>query len=323
VEAEKASWRAQNLTQQLLTFSRGGIPVKKITSISELLIDTSEFSLRGSKSRCEFKIQDNLCLVEIDEGQISQVINNLIINADQAMPEGGVINITAENFIAHSEQDSPLEKGKYVKISIEDTGVGIPEELLQKIFDPYFTTKQKGSGLGLTIVYSIIKNHGGFIFVESEVGIGTKFFIYLPGYEEEKGLKKKKAEKIIKGGGKILLMDDENVVLEVAREMLKSIGCDVEIAKDGSTAIDMYKKAKDSGKPFDIVIMDLTIPGGIGGKEAIQKLIEIDPGIKAIVSSGYSTDPIMAEYEKYGFCDVITKPYTIEELSNSLHRVLN
>ena len=158
--------------------------------------------------------------------------------------------------------------------------------------------------------------------MSSEPGVGTKFFIYLQAYDEKHGFKEKKAGKILRGSGKILLMDDEDIVLEVAGEMLKSIGYDVEFAKDGAKVIDTYKKAKDSGEPFDIVIMDLTIPGGMGGKEAIQKLLEIDPGIKAIVSSGYSTDPVMAEYKKYGFCDVVAKPYTIEKLSSSLHRVL-
>jgi PAS domain S-box-containing protein len=322
-DAEKACLRAQNLTKQLLTFSRGGAPVKKITSISEFLVDSSEFLLRGSNSRCEFKIQDNLWQVKIDEGQISQVINNLIINADQAMPKGGIIKVTAENYIANSAHNLSIKEGKYVKISIEDEGIGIPKERLQKIFDPYFTTKQKGNGLGLTIVYSIIKNHDGFVFVESEQGIGTKFFIYLHAHDGKHGFEEKKTGKVLKGSGKVLLMDDEDVVLEVVGEMLKTIGYDVEFAKDGSKVIETYKKAKDFGEPFDIVIMDLTIPGGMGGKEAIQKLIEIDPEIKAIVSSGYSTDPVMAEYKKYGFCDVVAKPYTIEKLSSSLHRSLN
>ena len=321
-EAEKASLRARDLTQQLLTFSKGGAPVKKTASIEELLKDSATFALRGSNVRCEFSFTDDLWPVEVDEGQISQVIHNLIINADQAMPEGGVIKVRAENMTVKAEDNLPLKEGKYIRITIEDQGTGIPKEHLPKIFDPYFTTKQKGSGLGLAIAYSIVKRHDGYISVESELGVGTTFYIYLPASEKEILEKEAAEERPFFGKGKILVMDDEEAVREVAGNMLKFLGYKVEFARDGIEAIELYKKAKESGKPFDAVILDLTVPGGMGGKEAFGKLLEIDPEVKAIVSSGYSNDPIMADYKEYGFRGVVAKPYKLRELSEELHRVI-
>ncbi|MFQ6062657.1 MAG: PAS domain S-box protein [Methanosarcinales archaeon] len=321
IEVEKATLQAKNLTQQLLTFSKGGAPIKKSASISELLKDTAKFALSGSNVKCEFSIPDDLWSVEIDAGQISQVINNLIINADQAMPEGGIIKVGAENVTVGAKEVLPLKEGKYVKVSIEDQGIGIPKEYLQKIFDPYFTTKQKGSGLGLTTSYSIIKKHDGLITVQSEVGVGTNFCIYIPAAQKE--IKKEVKKRPIEGKGKILVMDDEQDIREFLGEVLTLLGYDAALAKDGSEAIELYKKAKESAQPFDAVILDLTIRGGKGGEETIQKLIEIDPEIKAIVSSGYSNDHVMSDFRKYGFSAVITKPYTIEELSEILNKILD
>jgi len=320
--AEKASLRAKHLTQQLLTFSRGGAPIKKTAFISELLKDAAVFALSGSNVRCEFSIPGDLWPVEVDEGQITQVINNLIINASQAMPEGGIIKARAENIVVDAEQGLPLKEGKYMKISIEDRGIGIPEEHLQKIFDPYFTSKQKGSGLGLATAYSIVKRHDGCIQVKSELGVGSTFHIYLPASSKEVLMGKQLRERIPTGEAKILLMDDEELVREVGGEMLEVLGYEVEFAKDGAEAIELYKKAKESTHPFDAIILDLTIPGGMGGKEAVEKLIEIDPEVKAIVSSGYSTDPIMADFRKYGFSDVVAKPYKLNELGEALHKVI-
>ena len=320
--AENASLRAKHLTQQLLTFSRGGAPIKKTAFISELLEDTATFALSGSNVRCEFSIPGDLWPVEVDEGQITQVINNLIINASQAMPEGGIIKVRAENIVVDAEQGLPLKEGKYMKISIEDLGIGIPEEHLQKIFDPYFTSKQKGSGLGLATAYSIVKRHDGCIQVKSELGVGSTFSIYLPASSKEVLIEKALRERIPTGKGKILLMDDEEPVREVGGEMLEGLGYEVEFTKDGAEAIELYKKAKESAQPFDAIIVDLTVPGRIGGKEAVEKLIEIDPEVKAIVSSGYSTDPIMADFRKYGFSGVIAKPYKLNELGEALHKVI-
>jgi PAS domain S-box-containing protein len=321
-EAEKACLRAKDLTQQLLTFSRGGAPIKKIASVSESLRDAVPFALSGSNVRCEFTIPDDLWPVEIDEGQISQVINNLIINASQAMPEGGIIKVRAENMVVDAGQSLPLKEGRYIKISIEDQGIGILKEHLSKIFDPYFTSKRKGSGLGLTVAYSIIQKHNGYIDVKSKLGVGTTFFICLPASEHSIAIKDKEIDKISKGTGRMLLMDDEEMVRDVAGEMLRHMGYSVEFAKNGVEAIELYKIAKESGEPFDAVILDLTVPGGMGGKEAIEKLLEIDPNVKAIVSSGYSNDPVMSDFRRYGFRDVVAKPYKIKELGKTLYGVI-
>ena len=318
IEAEKASLRAKDLAQQLLTFSSGGAPIKKTMFISKLLRESVLFALSGSNVQCEFSISNNLWAVEIDEGQINQAINNLIINAIQSMPEGGRIKLTAEN-VTVSEGE---KKGRYVKISIVDQGIGIPKEHLPKIFEPYFTTKQKGSGLGLAIVYSIIKKHDGYIEVETELGVGTTFKVYLPASLKNVFMRKGLKEKIQTGKGKILVMDDEELVRKVIGEMLVFLGYEVEFAKEGIEAIELYKKAKAQGQPFDAIIMDLTIPKGMGGKETINKLLEIDPTVKAIVSSGYSTDPVMTEFTKYGFKGFIIKPFKIKELGEVLYRVI-
>lgn len=271
--------------------------------------------------KCEFSIPDNLWPAKVDEGQVSQVINNLIINAYQAMPEGGIIKVHFENVIIAENDVLPIKKGEYVKISIKDNGIGIPKEHLPKIFDPYFTTRHKGSGLGLSTAYSIIKKHDGHITMESKMGVGTTFHIYLPASKEKVLTKKVEDEKSLTGKGRILIMDDEDAVREVAGLMLKNIGYEVEFAGDGVEAIEFYKKARESGKPFDVAIIDLTVPGGMGGKEAVKKLLEIDPNVKTIVSSGYSNDPIMSEFKQYGFKGVIAKPYLIEELSEIVSRV--
>ena len=322
-EAEKASMLIRDLTQQLLTFAKGGAPILETASIAELLRSSATFPLRGSNVRCEFSIPDSLWPAEIDEGQVNQVISNLVINAKQAMPEGGTIQISAENTIIGGEYVLPLEPGPYIKVSVEDEGIGVSEEHIQKIFDPFFTTKQAGSGLGLATSYSIIEKHNGYITAESQLGVGTKFHTYLPASpdgvlpaaeEEEK--------KPIMGKGRVLVVDDEKHVRDTAAEMLGSIGYKITIALDGTEAIEVYRQAKDMGLPYDAVIIDLTIPGGMGGGKTIRQLIELDPEVKAIVSSGYSNDPIMADFGHYGFKGVIAKPYRIRELSEVLHKVI-
>lgn len=320
--AERATFRAKDLTQQLLTFSKGGVPLKTLTSIKEIIEDSATFALRGSKVKCEPQLADDLWVIEADEGQISQAVNNLTMNAQQAMPAGGIMRITAENVLVHKKDNLPLQEGRYVNITISDQGHGIPKELFPKIFDPYFTTKQKGSGLGLAVVYSIIKNHGGYINVGSELGTGTTFTIYLPASPQQIQKKKVLADKIFTGKGQILVMDDNKMVRDVLGDILKYLGYKVDFSKNGAEAIELYRNALESEQPFDVVIMDLTVPGGMGGKEALQKLLAIDPKVKAIVSSGYSTDPVMAHYEEYGFIDVITKPYKSTELSKKLYKIL-
>jgi len=322
-EAEKASVRAKDLTQQLLTFSKGGQPIVKTAHVTRLLKDTTSFALTGSNVRCEFFMSEDLWPVEMDEGQMSQVINNLVINAVKSMPKGGTIKVWAENATVGTErtkQSLPLEGENYVKISIQDQGIGIPKEHLRKIFDPYFTTRKKGSGLGLAISYSIVQKHHGYITAESELGVGTTFHIFLPASEKEV-ITETHAKEIVRGEkGRVLIMDDEEIVRDVASGMLEHIGYEVEVAKDGAEAIALYEQAQESQVPFDVVILDLTVPGGMGGKETIEKLIELDPQAKAIVSSGYSTDPVMSDFREYGFSSVVSKPYKIEELREALHK---
>ncbi len=317
--AEKASLRAKDLTQQLLTFARGGAPIKEIVSIRKIIDESASFALSGSNVKCDCAIPDDLRPLKADVSQLNQVIANLLINANQAMPRGGTIKITAENIDMDNKSGTSIKPGQYIKINVKDMGHGIPNEYLTKIFDPYFTTKHAGNGLGLATVFSIIKRHNGYIFVESEIGKGTTFVIYLPILTETIIHKKKKD--IITGKGRVLVMDDEAMVLEVSGAMIESIGYETVFVKNGAEAVAKYKEAIDRGKPFDMVILDLTVQGGMGGREAIKKMLEIDPQVKAIVSSGYSVDSAMAKFEEYGFIDVLAKPYKLETLSKILHRV--
>ena len=253
---------------------------------------------------------------------MSQVVNNLVINADQAMPEGGVVRIHAENVTIGQEEILSLKGGRYVRISVEDHGVGIVREHLQKIFDPYFTTKRKGSGLGLATVYSIINNHDGHITVESKTGTGTTFHFYLPASEKRLPRREAEAGEPLMGKGRVLIMDDEEIVRQVAGAMLNQIGYTCELCKDGTEALELYLKAGESGMAFDAVIMDLTVPGGMGGKEAMKKLLEIDPQARVIVSSGYYHDSVISNFREFGFSGVVAKPYKVKELSEALHEVI-
>ena len=319
---EEVVLRAKDLTQQLLTFSKGGALVKKTTSLSGLIKDACSFSLRGSNVKCRHSIPGDLRPAEVDEGQINQVISNLIINADQAMPEGGTINVSAENITVCSGDALPLDEGKYIKITITDQGIGIPIKHLPKIFDPYFSTKQKGSGLGLATSYSIIKKHGGHILVESEVGVGTTFKIYLPASSAKIKEKEEVLKEVPSMRGKILVMDDEGFYRDSLKKLLESFGHKVEVAADGTETIKLYKKAKKAVRPFNVVILDLTIRGGMGGKEVIERLLKIEPDVKAIVSSGYSNDPVLSDFRRYGFSGMVSKPFKIEELKGLLHSIL-
>ena len=322
-EAEKAVMRAKYLTQQLLTFSKGGAPVRQVMSIAPVVRESARFALRGSKARCEIEIASKLCPVNIDEGQISQVIHNLVINADQAMSDGGIIKVRAESLIVDPERRPgvPLRPGKYVRISITDHGPGIPREHLQKIFDPYFTTKEKGTGLGLATSYSILKNHGGIISVKSKEGHGSTFSIYLPAVTEERTPPGAPSAPQTDRPA-ILVMDDGEALRSFLGDLLEHLGYRVGLAADGQEALEAYRKAKEAGKPFDCVLLDLTISDGMGGKETIKRLLEMDPTVRAIVSSGYNDDPIMANFEKYGFAGVVAKPYEVEQLSKVINTVL-
>jgi len=324
-EADRATIRAKDLTHKLLTFSKGGAPVKKAASIEELIRESAGFILSGTSVKIMFSFAEDLWPVNIDTGQISQVVQNLCLNASQAMPDGGLIWVAAENAKVADDSTLPLAPGKYLKISFKDTGVGISPKNLVRIFDPYFTTKQKGSGLGLATVYSIINNHDGFIMAESELDVGTTFTFFLPATEETAevaasihGLQ----TATLKQDGRVLIMDDEEIVREVAGEMLIHMGLEVDYAIDGEEAIKKYAAAKRNGKPFDVVIMDLTVPGGMGGADAIKKLLEIDPEVKAIVSSGYSNNPVMADFQNYGFVGMVSKPFHLDEMISTLQKTL-
>ena len=332
-EALEASMTAKSLTQKLITFSRGGAPIMETALIAPVIKNATEFTLSGSNIKCEFSIPVDLWLVQIDKTQIGHVIHNLVMNAREAMPGGGIIKVAAENVNVAAKSpglEIGLEKGNYVKISITDQGIGISRENLDKIFDPYFSTKemgtQKGMGLGLSICHSIIKKHNGYIVAESFAGPGASLHFYLPASEEtivtQKSSKIPEKEKLVLGKGRILVMDDEKMVIKITGHILNRLGYDASFSKDGAQAIKMYKNAMESGNPFDAVILDLTIRGGMGGKEAIKRLTEIDPNIKAIVSSGYSDSPVVTNYKKYGFIGVVAKPYSINELSEKLNEVL-
>jgi PAS domain S-box-containing protein len=309
-EAEKALMRTRDLTQQLLTFSKGGEPVRRTVSITDIIRDSCTFALRGSNVKCQLDIAPDLWNSKVDTGQLSQVIQNLAINADQSMSEGGTVTVTASNETVEADNDLPVSKGRYVKISIADNGKGIPAEVIPKIFDPYFTTKEGGSGLGLSIVHSIINNHDGHIQVESQPGAGSTFLIYLPASKKKSALIKDKSE------------TNEEMIRDFAAELLNQMGYTVELAGDGEEAVALYTKAKKEGSPFDLVLMDITVPGGMGGKEAVKKILIVDEKAKVIVSSGYAKDPIMSNYKQYGFSGVVPKPYSLDELGRELNRVI-
>jgi PAS domain S-box-containing protein len=321
-QAEAACLRAQALSQQLLTFAKGGTPVRKLFSVAELLTESTAFACVGSPVRCEATCPENLWWIEADPGQIGQVFQNLSINAVQAMPTGGTIKVWAENLTLGTDSGLPLSAGRYIKISLRDQGMGIPAKHLPRIFDPYFTSKHKGRGLGLASAYAIIKKHNGHIAVESKPGVETTFHIYLPAVERQGTPQPEEDRELLVGTGKILVMDDEEMVREVLGGMLSRLGYEADFASDGSQAIEKFVKAQESGQAFAAVILDLTVPGGMGGKEGLAKLLEIDPQVKAIVSSGYSDDPVMADCQKYGFSGIIAKPYKISELDKVLNKAL-
>ena len=320
-KAENAINRAMDLTRNLLTISKVGALSIKTVEIGELIRDTASFALSGSKSKCEFAIPEELWPVQADSGQIRQVIENLVINADQAMPNGGMIDVKCENIASGSNEMQILKEDRYIRITISDHGDGISPDIREKIFDPYFSTKEGKSGLGLATSYSIISKHGGQLAVESGAGDGAVFIIYLPAADlQMKAMVG--VRKALSGERRVLVMDDEEEVREVAEGILKTIGCEITQAKDGEEALELYLKASEMGRPFDVVMLDLTVSGGMGGKETIKKLMEIDKKVKAIVSTGYYNDPVMTEYKKYGFLGALNKPYKLQELSELLDAVI-
>lgn len=324
-DARKASLRAKDLTQQLLTFSKGIEPDRHIVSLGQLVRSSVGLILSGSSVSCEYDIPEDLWMVEVDQSQIRQVMENLTMNSCQAMPDGGHLRIKCEN-VANAFPDiyMSLPLRDYVKIIIADNGPGIQENIVDNIFDPYFSTKATGSGLGLAVTQSIVDKHDGRILVRSTPGEGTEFTIYLPATRdaEEEG-SVEPVEQQSGGKGDVLVMDDEQVICEVAENMLRHLGYRVVTAKDGEQAVDEYRRRYESGAMFDLVILDLTIPGGMGGQEAVERIHAINPDAKVLVSSGYSSDPIISNYKQYGFVGAMTKPFSLLELSRTIRKVLS
>ncbi len=318
-DAKAAVIRASKLTQQLLTFSRGGAPVRQAASITEVIEESSSFVLSGSKVRCQIDLADDLWVVDIDADQISQLLNNLLINAMQAMPAGGTVSIVGENV----EKAPPgLPEGRYVVIRVADQGTGIPQELLAQIFDPYFTTKEDGKGIGLASAYSIAKRHDGLLTVESQPGKGATFSLHLPASEARIVEHEASGVFLLPGTGRVLIVDDEEAVRRVTGSLVTDLGYQAGYAADGAEALEAYAEAMKRSRPYNAVIMDLTIPGGMGGQEAIQRLLEIDPEVKAIVVSGYSNDEVLANYRDYGFQGMLGKPFRSSELARALSELL-
>jgi len=331
--AHRASLVAKELTQRLITFSRGGSPIKESVYPAPLIKTAIEFTLSGSNVRCEFILPDNLVSIAVDKTQVGQALHNIVLNALEAMPRGGTLKVSAGN-IEIDDRLPDLPSGTYIEIAIVDQGVGIRPEDLEKIFDPYFSTKapgtEKGTGLGLSIAYSIIKNHDGDIKVRSYFGQGTQVCIYLP---ESKNTHTCSASRTGSrptqvstqpacGTGRILVMDDEDLVRDIAGRILSHLGYTVAYAENGEQAIEIYKNALAADTPFHAVILDLTIRAGMGGVETMQKLRALDPGVIGVVSSGYSSKDVMANYGDYGFKDVIAKPYGMQDMSIKLKNVL-
>ncbi|MCK5796906.1 MAG: PAS domain S-box protein, partial [Deltaproteobacteria bacterium] len=334
--------RAMRLTRQLLTFSKGGEPVLDLVSIREKIEESISFHLTGSNVKAHLDLPDTLWPVKCDGGQIGQVIANLTLNAKEAMSNGGHLFVHGENVyrvegaalwaqgdevkVAQGDSVEGAQEN-WVKVSVKDQGEGMPPSVLPKIFDPYFTTKETGSGLGLATVYSIVKKHRGHIDVESQEGRGTTFTLWLPvahdlSSDAVASLSSDASEERSKASWRVLVMDDEALIRKVMGRMLDGFGHRHDVVEEGDEAVRKYKRAMAEGRPFDVVIMDLTIPGGMGGKEAIEAVLEIDPAAKVIVSSGYSTDPIMANYEAYGFRGCLVKPFSVEEVKKELSRVM-
>jgi signal transduction histidine kinase/CheY-like chemotaxis protein len=321
-EAEHGVLRARDLTLQLLTFAKGGDPVRKAVVLSDIVREAAEFALHGAKVRGEFDIAADLWPAEVDKGQIGQVVQNIVLNATQAMPDGGVIRVTLRNAIVEADAVPDLAAGRYLKLMIADTGQGINPEYLSRIFDPYFTTKPTGSGLGLATVYSIVKRHLGRIEVQSEVDRVTTFSIWLPAAQKPPAAAPAAPEPPARQNGRVLLMDDDEAIRRSAAALLQRLGIEAVVVDDGAQVLREYAAARDAGRPYDLVILDLTVPGGMGGRETMEKLLQLDPQVRALVSSGYSSDPVLAHYRAHGFLGIVPKPYDITELARVIRVAL-
>ncbi|MDB6168145.1 MAG: hypothetical protein JWM88_1009 [Verrucomicrobia bacterium] len=321
-EAERAALRARDLTQQLLTFAKGGDPVRMAVRLPEVVREAAEFALHGSPVRAEFAIDDNVWPADVDRSQIGQVVQNLVINAMQAMKNGGIVRISLSNAELAEGQQPPLPAGRYLELSLADTGSGISAEHLARIFEPYFTTKEQGSGLGLATVYSITRKHQGHVAVESEPGRGTTFRLWLPAAKMAPPTPQEGRSALEPMTGRVLFMDDEEPIRAMVEVLLGRLGLTVKTVEDGSAMLEEYSRARDAGDAYDVVMMDLTVPGAMGGREAMQELLKIEPSVRAIVSSGYSGDPVLANFRAHGFCGIVPKPYRLADLAGAVRNAL-
>ena len=314
-----ACQRAVFLSSQLLTFAKGGAPVRRVASIAKLLMDAVHLARAGAQTSIEVTIAQDLLSAEVDAGQIGQVLHNILLNARQAMPEGGIIEVRAENLLS----GEPPGAGPRVRITVMDYGCGIPPDVLPRIFDPYFTTKRGGTGLGLATSYAIVAKHGGNLAVKSQPGVGSTFTIDLPASDKRAEPEAPPTVALLQAGtGRLLIMDDEEGLRNLLAKVLIKLGYDVQTARDGAEAIALCEDARAAGRGFDAVMLDLTVSGGMGGIETAAKLKELDPALKLIVSSGYSDSPVMSDFRKYGFDDVVPKPWALAEVSEAFQRVL-
>ncbi|HVR37338.1 MAG TPA: ATP-binding protein [Methylomirabilota bacterium] len=325
--AKQATLASRGLTQQLITFSSGGSANRRVISLSGVIRESARAALGASRVECDFALAGDLWPAEVDEGQIAQVIRNLVLNAREAMPDGGKVSVRAENVVGGLGENPPLPPGDHVRVTIGDEGIGIGREVQSKIFDPYFSTKQrgvqKGMGLGLTICHSIIQSHGGSISVASELGAGTVIQFHLPASRNLPEREQSSGPALPGKPGRILVMDDEEAVRGAVGMLIERMGHEVELVADGREALDSYRRAKNQGNSFDVVLMDLTVRGGMGGQEAMQALLEMDPDAKAIVMSGYADNPVVLDPERHGFKGVLAKPFNIVELKKVIDRVMS
>lgn len=317
-QTASACQRAALLSSQLLTFAKGGTPVRRVVSMVKLVRDAVDLARAGAPISIAVNLAEDLRFARVDPGQIGQVLHNILLNARQAMPEGGIIEVGAEN----ADSPSGPDDGSFVRISIRDYGCGIPTDVLPRIFDPYFTTKPDGGGLGLATAYAIVAKHGGHISVDSKSGRGTVFTVDLPACLEGPTPDAPIVPDAHPGSARILVMDDEEALRNLLKAVLSKLGYEVQATRDGAEAIALFEKAQASGKHFDAVLLDLTVSGGMGGLETAAKLRELDPSSKLIVSSGYSDAPVMSEFAKHGFDGVIPKPWTSKEIGEVFRRVL-
>lgn len=322
VSAEQAVWEARQLTEKLITFSRGGGGRRTVVNTAQLVREAVEIALRGSMARCNYSTPDDFWPVEADESQLTQAISNIVINADQAMKSNGLIQIRMDNVVAGADPDVPFKSGRYARIVIQDEGDGIAPELLGKIFDPYFTTRRGASGLGLATAFSIISNHDGSIAASSKLYSGAAITLYLPASNKPAESKAETEEPFTPGAGRILLMDEKRVS-DIAARILNFLGYEVAVADHGAEAIELFNRAREEGEPFSAVILAQTIPGAMGGKETMHRLLQADPNVRGIVTTADASDPILGQFQQSGFRGALNKPFKIEELSQMLYVTLS